>query len=29
VILHYLQAVGFRFDYRAGGTSVYRLPPHA
>ncbi len=29
VVLHYLQAVGFRFDYRADGASVYRLPPHA
>jgi hypothetical protein len=26
VILHYLTAVGFRFDYRADGASVYRLP---
>jgi hypothetical protein len=25
VILHYLQAVGFRFAYRADGTPVYRL----
>jgi hypothetical protein len=29
VVLHYLQAVGLRFDYRADGASVYRLPPHA
>jgi hypothetical protein len=29
VVLHYLQAVGFRFGYRADGASVYRLPPHA
>ena len=29
VVLHYLQAVGFRFDYRADGASVYRLPPPA
>jgi hypothetical protein len=26
VLLHYLQAVGFRFGYRAGGVPVYRLP---
>ncbi len=26
VILHYLTAVGFRFDYRADGAAVYRLP---
>ena len=25
VILHYLKAVGFRFDYRADGVAVYRL----
>jgi hypothetical protein len=29
VVLHYLQAVGLRFDYRADGAAVYRLPPHA
>jgi hypothetical protein len=29
VVLRYLRAVGFRFEYRAGGASVYRLPPHA
>ena len=29
VVLHYLQAVGLRFDYRADGASVYRLAPHA
>ena len=27
VILGYLQAVGFRFDYRADGALVYRLEP--
>ena len=27
VILSYLQAVGFRFDYRADGALVYRLEP--
>jgi hypothetical protein len=27
VIVHYLTAVGFRFDYRADGASVYRLTP--
>jgi hypothetical protein len=26
VILHYLKAVGFRFDYRADGVAVYRMP---
>ena len=29
VILHYLQAVGFRLDYRAGGAAVYRFAPPA
>jgi hypothetical protein len=29
VVLRYLQAVGLRFDYRADGAAVYRLPPHA
>jgi hypothetical protein len=28
-ILDYLQAVGLRFDYRAGGALVYRMPPLA
>ena len=27
VILHYLTAVGFRFDYRADGAAVYRITP--
>jgi hypothetical protein len=27
VIVHYLTAVGFRFDYRADGATVYRMPP--
>jgi hypothetical protein len=27
VILHYLRAVGFRFDYQADGVPVYRLAP--
>jgi hypothetical protein len=27
VIVHYLTAVGFRFDYRADGAAVYRMPP--
>ena len=27
VILHYLEAVGFRFDYRADGVAVYRMTP--
>jgi uncharacterized membrane protein len=27
VILDYLQAVGLRFDYRADGALVYRMPP--
>jgi hypothetical protein len=27
VILHYLTAVGFRFDYRADGAAVYRMAP--
>jgi hypothetical protein len=26
VIVHYLTAVGFRFDYRADGAAVYRMP---
>jgi len=26
VIVHYLTAVGFRFDYRADGATVYRMP---
>jgi hypothetical protein len=26
VVLHYLTAVGFRFDYRADGAAVYRMP---
>jgi hypothetical protein len=26
VLLHYLQAVGFRLDYRADGAAVYRMP---
>jgi 4-amino-4-deoxy-L-arabinose transferase-like glycosyltransferase len=29
VILHYLTAVGFRFDYRADGAAVYRMAPAA
>ena len=29
VILQYLRAVGFRFDYRADGALVYRLGPRA
>jgi hypothetical protein len=29
VILHYLSAVGFRFDYRADGAVVYRVAPAA
>ena len=29
LILHYLTAVGFRFDYRADGVAVYRMAPAA
>jgi hypothetical protein len=29
VIVHYLTAVGFRFDYRADGATVYRMPAGA
>jgi hypothetical protein len=29
VILDYLKAVGLRFDYRADGALVYRMPPSA
>jgi hypothetical protein len=29
VIVHYLTAVGFRFDYRADGATVYRMPAAA
>jgi hypothetical protein len=26
-VLHYIEAVGFRLDYRADGAAVYRMPP--
>jgi hypothetical protein len=26
VVLHYIEAVGFRLDYRADGAAVYRMP---
>jgi hypothetical protein len=29
LIVHYLTAVGFRFDYRADGATVYRMPAAA
>jgi hypothetical protein len=26
---HYIKAIGFKFQYRAGGAAVYRLPPRS